>query len=249
MKLNGNATEVAERLRAHIDKAKQEFLSGATEQDGLNFVEELQKLQPKFEVWDNKSKTIITASFSEPSDLLQEYSPKDIFIGMVLEPTDPLEDYEKFKNRVIRKVEVLLGLIDRLDLYEERPIYRQSGAKLDGLHPEAIMAAGKLMKDGHFSQAVFETFKALEIYVANASGKKGLVGADLMQQVFSPKAPLIELSKHLEEQAGFMMLYAGAMKAIRNNHGHQKVSLNEQEAIEWLAFASALFRLVDKPSP
>ena len=102
------------------------------------------------------------------------------------------------------------------------------------------------MRDGHFSQAVFESYKALEIYVTKASGKSGLVGADLMQQVFSQKAPVIEISKHPEEQVGFMMLYSGAMKAIRNNHGHQKVNLAEQEALEWLTFASALFRLLDK---
>jgi hypothetical protein len=37
------------------------------------------------------------------------------------------------------------------------------------------------------------------------------------------------------------------MKAVRNQYAHKVVSpANEQEAMEWLGFASALFRLVDR---
>lgn len=104
------------------------------------------------------------------------------------------------------------------------------------------------MADGHLRPAIVDTFIGLEKYVQKAS-RSTAIGASLMQAVFSQAKPILRLSEHDEEQVGFMMLFSGAMKAIRNQYAHSLIDpKNAEEALEWLAFASALFRLVDAAS-
>jgi uncharacterized protein (TIGR02391 family) len=117
--------------------------------------------------------------------------------------------------------------------------------ELKSLHPEVIRIAGPYVADGHLRPAIVDTFIGLEKYVQRVSGS-GAIGANLMQTVFSPAKPILRLSHHEEAQVGFMMLFAGAVKAIRNQYAHNLIDpKNADEALEWLAFASALFRLVD----
>ncbi len=73
-----------------------------------------------------------------------------------------------------------------------------------------------------------------------------------MTTTFSKHNAVLKLSEEPEEQEGFMHLYLGAIKALRNKYSHDVDAKpeSEAEAAEWLYFASALFRLLDRfPEP
>lgn len=112
-------------------------------------------------------------------------------------------------------------------------------------HPRVYEVAKTYMENSMYRAAITDTFIALDKYTQEQSGVLQN-GTSLMQSVFSAKNPVLRVSDHEEEQAGFMMLFTGAIKGIRNRYAH---SLDQphsaEEAEEWLAFASALFRTID----
>lgn len=117
---------------------------------------------------------------------------------------------------------------------------------VSNLHSEVQSLAALLVKDGHYRQAIIDTFIGLDRYVKVKSGINEN-GSALMQKAFSQNKPVMELSKNSEEQLGFMMLFTGAVKAVRNQYAHNIISpVDHNETLEWLAFASTLFRLVDR---
>jgi len=128
-------------------------------------------------------------------------------------------------------------------------VVRQAkSAPLDivSLHSRVREVSESLVLDGHYRQAITDTFIALDDYVKQACGLSEN-GTPLMQKAFSANDPVLILSADKEEQMGFMMLFAGAIKAIRNQYAHSLVNPQSKEAtLEWLGFASALFRLVDQ---
>ena len=67
-----------------------------------------------------------------------------------------------------------------------------------------------------------------------------------MQSVFSANTPRLKVDPRFGNQLGFMHLFTGAMDAIRNPRAHHSnAQLTQEEALEWLAFLSALFRVLD----
>jgi len=116
---------------------------------------------------------------------------------------------------------------------------------LNNFHIEVQSAASSLVASGHLRQAILDTFISLDRYVKQKTGLSES-GTSLMSKAFSGNSPVLKISDHLEEQVGFMNLFQGAMKAIRNQYAHDTIEPEtEQIALEWLAYASALFRLVD----
>lgn len=67
-----------------------------------------------------------------------------------------------------------------------------------------------------------------------------------MQSAFSLQNPILKISDNKDEQLGYMWLFSGAVMAIRNSFAHTINEIEKNEAIEWLYFASALFRQLDK---
>lgn len=142
---------------------------------------------------------------------------------------------------VVVQVKAFYEKMRPLEPHKPAPIPLEIGH----LHSEVVRVASSLVASGHYRQAITDTFIGLDKYVESKSGIKDS-GASLMGKVFSADAPVLELSKEKEEQKGFMMLFMGAMKAIRNQYAHSLVDpKNKEEALEWLGFASALFRLAD----
>jgi uncharacterized protein (TIGR02391 family) len=129
----------------------------------------------------------------------------------------------------------------------ETPVTRLT---LEGLHPGICAVAGSLFASGHYSQAIFEAFKVLEVRVREASGLSAS-GRDLMAQAFSEKRPLISLAHEGgrsgdDEQEGFKLIFMGAIQGIRNPKGHELIDLRDpQRALEYLAFASLLMRRLE----
>ena len=117
---------------------------------------------------------------------------------------------------------------------------------LSSLHPVVQRTAGDLFQNGHYRQAILDTYIALVEAVKVKSGKNGLDNSPLMQNVFAPKNPVISVSDDPDEQLGFMWLFSGAVMGIRNPKAHRLIDQNDpQRTIEWLSFASVLLRVLD----
>jgi uncharacterized protein (TIGR02391 family) len=119
------------------------------------------------------------------------------------------------------------------------------------IHPEIERAAAKLFRDGHYANAVEDACKVLDGLVKIRSGKHDLSGTELMQNVFSPKNPVLKFSDlqtqtEQSEQQGMMFLYAGAMLALRNPRAHEIIEDDPEKALEYIAFLSLLAKSLDK---
>ncbi|SRR6266540_609756 len=116
---------------------------------------------------------------------------------------------------------------------------------IEGLHPRVIAVSGELYRQGYYRQAILDSYIAL---VEEVKRRTGLAADNtpLMQTAFSVKNPRLVVGDDDDEQLGFMWLFSGAVMGIRNPKAHRLVPQNDpQRALEWLAFASVLFRVLD----
>lgn len=118
------------------------------------------------------------------------------------------------------------------------------------LHPEIGRAATKLFEDGHYANAIEDACKALDGLVKMRSGRFDLSGTDLMNNVFSPKAPVLKFNdlkteSDESEQRGRMFLFSGAMLAVRNPRAHGLIEDSAENALDYIAFLSLLAKMVD----
>lgn len=108
-----------------------------------------------------------------------------------------------------------------------------------------------LFFDGHFALAVEEAFKCLNNFVKTRSALT-VDGADLMRRVFSPKNPILRLNElktesQINQQLGYMDIFAGCMTGIRNPRAHEHNYFDEPKfALEMLLLANHLFYMVKK---
>lgn len=120
------------------------------------------------------------------------------------------------------------------------------------LHSKIREVSEQLFKDGHYSQAVFEAFKAVNNMVKEKAKIKDRDGKNLMTHVFRKESPVLKLNKletqsDLDEQEGFMFLFMGAMVGIRNPKAHEQFEdLDAYRALKYLSFASILAERVDE---
>jgi uncharacterized protein (TIGR02391 family) len=117
------------------------------------------------------------------------------------------------------------------------------------LHPGISRAASGLYRDGHYANAIEDALKALNGLVRPRSGV-ALDGAALMEKVFSPKSPILRFNALRDksdeaEQRGFMMLFSGAIAALRNPRAHKLIKDEAERALEFIAFVSLLAKLLD----
>ena len=116
---------------------------------------------------------------------------------------------------------------------------------LADLHPTVQAVASVLFENGHFRQALLDTYIALSNAV-QGKAQLGLDNTPLMRKAFSPNNTVLKLSDDAGEQEGFMHLFEGAMMGIRNPLAHRLGEhVDPQRTLEWLSFASVLFRILD----
>jgi uncharacterized protein (TIGR02391 family) len=95
-------------------------------------------------------------------------------------------------------------------------------------------------------QAVFTSLREVEIRVRKLGRfPADAIGVDLMNKAFGPSGPLTDLAALKGEQEGTRALFAGAMGVLRNPAGHRQVDLDMAEAVEAVALASLLMRILD----
>lgn len=118
------------------------------------------------------------------------------------------------------------------------------------LHSAIERASGRLFRDGHYANAVEDAVKALNALVKLNSGVDDKDGVSLMEQVFSPKTPVLKFNNladaaEVDEQKGFMMMLCGAVTGLRNPRAHKLIKDDPEKALEFIAFISLLAKLVD----
>jgi uncharacterized protein (TIGR02391 family) len=131
-----------------------------------------------------------------------------------------------------------------------RPPSLPRRVEIAGVHPDISVAAGALFADHHYSRAVFAAFQAVEHRIQQMTGNAES-GAKLVNQVFGA-SPSIDVARHSgrnadDERNGFRFLLMGAILALRNPRGHgQDLPDTAEEAIEYIALASAMMRRLDQ---
>lgn len=122
------------------------------------------------------------------------------------------------------------------------------------IHERIIKVAIKKFEDGHYADAVESAFKEINTCVKEiVRNKKGeeLDGAKLMFKAFSLKNPIILLADLSTQtgkdiQEGYMQIFAGAMKGIRNPKAHANITISRERATHFLILASLLMSKLDE---
>ena len=121
-----------------------------------------------------------------------------------------------------------------------------------GTHPEVFKYCRAELLEENYFHAVLEAVKGLAERIRQLSGL-GSDGAELVNQVFSIKAPILALNAlssetEISEQKGIVNLLVGVFGAIRNPTAHApKViwTMPEQDAIDVFALLSFIHRKLD----
>ena len=123
----------------------------------------------------------------------------------------------------------------------------------DNIHPQIASVAKERFDVGHYADAVEAAFKEINVRVKTIYKERALEekdGARLMQSAFSPNNPIIKIGDISTEtgrdiQQGYMEMFSGAMKGIRNPKAHNNQTSSKADAIRKLHFASMLMHKLD----
>lgn len=125
------------------------------------------------------------------------------------------------------------------------------------LHPDIQRVSEKLYKDGSHANAACDAFIEIDsrlqkIYrEKRPNAEKDLSGQALMNKIFADKDPLFELGDLTTQtgkdiQSGTRFLFAGAMGALRNPKSHENITLEKEDCMRRLIFASMLMYKIDE---
>ena len=118
-------------------------------------------------------------------------------------------------------------------------------------HPVVVNASKSLFETKHYTQAIFEAFKAVNNFVKDKT-ELPLDGRDLMAQVFNENSPIIKLNalknnSDKDEQEGFKLIFMGSMEGIRNPKAHEYiVHTDPYRTMEYLGLASLLIKIAEQ---
>ena len=164
--------------------------------------------------------------------------------------------YERFYinlavyGQIIEVVEVVKGQIFAANQADNKGLCHL-------LHPDIQRVSEKLYRDGSYAEAACNAF--IEI---NARVKKLYQmlcpddvnppdGQTLMNKVFADKEPVIETADRSTQtgkdiHTGTRFLFAGAMAALRNPKSHENNTIEKDDAMRRLIFASMLMFRIDE---
>ena len=122
------------------------------------------------------------------------------------------------------------------------------------LHPAIVRVALERFESNHFADAVEAALKevnqAVKSRVLSSTGQE-YDGSDLMNRAFSVDKPVVVLGdlstqSGRDEQVGYMQLFAGAMRGIRNPKAHANIEIDAVRATHHLFIASLLMSKLDE---
>jgi uncharacterized protein (TIGR02391 family) len=123
-------------------------------------------------------------------------------------------------------------------------------ARIAALHPVVRQVSDRYIESNHMSVAILEAFKAVNNRVKELTGLDS-DGAELMGKAFGGSEPRLLLAEQSTQtgrdiQSGFLQLFVGAVKGIRNPNAHEPLTpLDDNEALEQLTFASMRMHRLD----
>ncbi len=122
------------------------------------------------------------------------------------------------------------------------------------IHETIKLVAKKKYEDGHYADSVESALKAINKIIKEEYKKEtgnNEDGDSLMRKAFTINKPIFKLADQSTEngrniQQGYMDIFAGAMKGIRNPKAHDNLTVSPDEAWEMIILASHLMRMWDK---
>lgn len=130
-------------------------------------------------------------------------------------------------------------------------MFRPLAIGLKDLHPEVGIAHG-LFAGGHFDEAVRKASQRFLNRVQELADRPDLDRVGLMNSPFSEQSPILEFNDRetiteRDMHNGYRFLAVGLTQAVRSVLTHRdNYGLDGVRALEWLAFMSAMHRLVDE---
>jgi uncharacterized protein (TIGR02391 family) len=183
---------------------------------------------------------------------------------------DNAERLSEIQSRLIKSwVEIIREIREQLEIsladhrLREKDLPRKEVVPVIGpyaLHPDIERVSGTLFRDGHFREAVANSFIQVIEAVKNKSGLP-FDGDDLMNRAFGcekGRVPAVQFNSlssdaDTDEQRGFLFLFKGIVQ-LRNKKTHVVESLTDpSRAHDYLALASLLMRMLEtaavRPTP
>lgn len=174
--------------------------------------------------------------------------------GLISRLISPPEEHHDAIDRAQNLLIVFRARVERGEYTPPTPRRPKPISLFDSLklHPRVVGVARPLFADGHYAQAIFEAFKAVNNMVKDKSGLADLDGKQLMGRAFDESHPVIKVSRlrdrsEKDEQEGFKFLFMGSTLGIRNPKAHTTtVQTDPFRTLEYLALASLLAKRLDE---
>ncbi len=123
------------------------------------------------------------------------------------------------------------------------------------IHPMIISVSKNQFIDGYYAEAAENAFKEIntrvkKIYHILDPTSAIPDGKDVMNKVFTPNNPMLELCDRSSDsgqniQLGFKEMFSGSMSALRNPKAHENIQLTSADAMRQIIFASMLMYKID----
>ncbi len=161
--------------------------------------------------------------------------------------------YERcFREPLLRQRRILLEAKHHSDFarrsrLDEDGVLAQPG--FDNLHPKVVDAVGSRFQDGHYRDSILRSCIALTVVIREKTGSEIKQDTALIEKVFSLENPILKIAGNEDERRGMMWLFKGAVMGLRHPRAHhlgEGEDVDATEAFEWLAFISALMRVIDR---
>ena len=258
-KLTCSRAEAQEKLTTQISRGQEIADRAAAIGDPGGF----ESVRKDYFTWGEYNTRLLRQIYTT-DELRREYS--GVVFGILGGTRPSLADQIRgLQTDIADKIRSLESIRNQIELLEEpdsRPAREPAQTsrmspkpvtavlQMTDLHPAIRAAAEVLYADGHFDQAVFEAFKALETLVREKSGLADRNGQDLMLLALDSSKPRLlvgNLSTQAgrDRQEGIRFICGGAMRGIRNVGGHGSLELTDVEAFEHLSLASLLMRAIE----
>lgn len=122
------------------------------------------------------------------------------------------------------------------------------------VHASIYKSSKELFDNGHYAESVEAAFLEITVRVKNiikSQTGEDLDGTAAMQKAFSLNNPIIQVADistrtGKDIQQGVMELLTGSIRYIRNPKAHEKILIDQHDAVLKLHLASLLMSEIDK---